>query len=70
MLSDKAKNNLGIMALIVAKKTEYRTLKTAGDFIESQKALSELLKLYDALTLETILEELKEELPEWAKEAA
>lgn len=70
MLSDKAKNNLGIMALIVAKKAEYRTLKKSGEFVESQKALSELLKLYDALTLETILEELKEEIPAWAKEAA
>ena len=58
------------MALIVAKKEEYRTLKAASEFVESQKALSELLKLYDALTLETILEELKEEIPEWAKEAA
>ena len=70
MLSDKAKNNLGIMSLIVAKKAEYLTLKKSGEFVESQKALSELLKLYDALTLEPILEELKEEIPAWAKEAA
>ena len=55
---------------LIQTRDEYRALKAAGEFVESQKALSELLKLYDALTLETILEELKEELPEWAKEAA
>lgn len=70
MYSQKFKNNLGILTVALKLRQEAARLKQEGEFVAYQEKLKQFLTTMDAVNFGCLIEELKEELPEWIKEAA